>query len=321
LNIASSLFLAQETPNTGFAGFVDKAARTPQGTIVFWVAVLTVVRLLIFLWSRKVPFHKRIGTAHGLGRMVNELLDAIIYAGVFVFLLVRPYLIQAFRIPSGSMVSTLLVNDFIVANKFVYRYSNPQEGDVVVFVPPKDGVLDKSGFDANGNVDEDYIKRCIGVPGDVVELHNDIVYRNGKPIDEPYKHYTQATNADQSKFVEIGERQAEVQDGHPMDFKFVNYNGQIWPVNIEGSLVNSDSRFVAPKYYVDNNAQLMDKLRSLPPAAIPPGYYFFMGDNRNDSFDGRAWGLVPRASIVGRADYIWYPLSRISRIRQFPGSK
>lgn len=321
--------LAQVNENGGFAGFVDKVARTPQGTIVFWVAIFTCIRVAIYFFWKNTPVHKRIGTTHSLARLLNELFDAVIYAGVFVFLLVRPYLIQAFRIPSGSMIPTLLVNDFIVANKFVYRYSNPKDGDVVVFVPPKAGLLGKSGLNKEGQVTEDYIKRCMGTPGDVVELRKDVVYRNGIALSEPYRHYIQIDPKDQTHFYEIGEREAEEMDGHPRNFKFVNFNGEIIPCNIQGELVNSDPMWTAKKYLAStlarkNNlteAQLMDELRNLPPAKIPPGYYFFMGDDRNNSFDGRAWGLVPRISIVGRADYIWLPLSRMSRILSNSGQK
>ena len=321
-------YLCQEESTGGFAGFVDKAARTPQGTIVFWVALFTVIRVAIFLFWKKSPAHKRIGFAHSLARAINELLDAVIYAGIFVFLLVRPYLIQAFRIPSGSMVPTLLINDFIVANKFVYRYSNPKDGDVVVFVPPKAGILDKNGINSEGQVTEDYIKRCIGTPGDVIEMKHDVIYRNGQALTEPYKKYIQFDPQSPTKFWEIGERESEAMDGHPRNFKFVNFQGQMIPCSIQGDLVNASSTYTAKVYLARTLAKkynmsipsLMDTLRALPAAPIPRGFYFFMGDDRNNSFDGRAWGLVPRKSIVGRADYIWLPISRMSRIISNPGS-
>ncbi len=96
-----------------------------------------------------------------------------ILIALIIALFVRTFIVQAFRIPSGSMIPTLLVGDHILVNKFIYHFKDPRHGDVVVFKFP----LDKS---------KDYIKRIIGIPGDKIEVRDKVVYRNGKALDEPY---------------------------------------------------------------------------------------------------------------------------------------
>ncbi|VAX30217.1 Signal peptidase I [hydrothermal vent metagenome] len=120
--------------------------------------------------------------------IVREYAEAIITA-LLLALIIRAYVVQAFKIPSGSMIPTLLVGDHILVTKFIYGtdipftdkkiliFREPRRGDVVVFKYPKDP-------------DRDFIKRVIGVGGDVVEERNKIVYVNGKPLDEPYIQHT-----------------------------------------------------------------------------------------------------------------------------------
>src|SRR5471032_2203691 len=115
----------------GTRELIDQLARTPISKIVILVAVLTVLRVGLTYWLNQKNRRKS-----QPGRFVSELLDAFIYAGVFVFMLIRPFGVQAFVIPSGSMWPQLHVNDFIVANKAVYRYSDPKRDDIVVFHPP-----------------------------------------------------------------------------------------------------------------------------------------------------------------------------------------
>lgn len=163
-----------QVETVGVRSTIDQLARTPISVIV-WIALgATLIRLLLWAATRNVEPHKR-GAGYGFARFTNEFLDAIVYALVFVFLLIRPFGIQAFTIPSGSMAQTLRINDYIVANKAVYRYSEPSVGDIVVFKPPAKGLpAHQEGQDI------DYIKRVQGVPGDVVEIRDGKMFRNGK---------------------------------------------------------------------------------------------------------------------------------------------
>lgn len=268
--------LAQTQPS-GFLGVVDKLARTQLSTVLYVAIGCTILRLAVLPYLRGMPAHLRSGP-YKVVRLFNEVLDAIVYAGIFVFLVIRPFVVQTFYIPSESMVSTLLVNDYILANKFIYRVSEPRVGDIFVFRPPKEALFP-------GQPQTDFIKRIVGVAGDVVEVRDGKLYRNGKAIDEPYVH-----------------------ESIHSDFKLVEYNAEFIPVSIEGSLANATER-TAARYRV-SDPLLMDKLLHSPAAAIPKGFVMAMGDNRNGSYDSRGWGLVPVESIVGRSEAIWLPFSR-----------
>lgn len=314
--------------------FIDNLARTPLSEVVAFVAALTILRVIIFPKLMKTPPHKRTGS-FALMKMLNELLDAFVYAGVFVFMLIRPFGVQAFLIPSGSMWPTLYVNDFIVANKAVYRYTDPKANDVVVFRPPRPATAgrEKTQIDAEGNVKVDFIKRCIGTPNDIIELRKGVLYRNGQPdaVDDGHKHYSQCTDQnpfgeeDCQNFRELSD--AEKEGLTKANFKLVNYKGKIIPLNWTDMDGNSGSPqvgygstdqqppySVAPIFRLDNQAEAK-ALEALPAEPIPKGMYLMMGDNRNGSFDSRGWGLVPREQIIGRAEFIWFPLLRMSKIR------
>jgi signal peptidase I len=301
--------IAQSQPGepAGLLGLIDKLARTQLSTIVMVVAACTVVRILLSLTVLKpTPIHLR-PNGYGIGKFINEFCDAVIYAGVFVFMVIRPFLIQTFYIPTGSMVDKLLVNDYIVANKLIYRYTDPERLDIIVFKPPKEGLLDP-------NADQDYIKRLIGLPGDTVEIRGGELFINGKLTEEPYRRYSVDVTPGEpkGKIYRILPPTEQLMIAKP-DFKFVEHKGELWPVQSFQGQVNV-MNLVAQKYVATDPAEA-EQLLAAPPAKIPAGYYLFMGDNRNNSFDGRSWGLVKRDAIVGRAEAIWMPINRLGRLR------
>lgn len=296
--------------------FIDHLASTKQSVIVEFALVLTLIRVAAHYYLKNVEPHRRVGL-FSVVRWINELADAVIYAAIFVFLVIRPYLGQAFKIPTGSMVSTLNVNDFIVANKLIYRYSDPKAGDIVVFRPPKNAILDKSQIDADGNVTVDYVKRCIGVPGDTIEIKNRVLYRNGVALKEPYAHYEKCMDPDPNACVNYAPLSDDERNSDPasnLDFKLVLHHGKPWPVQIEGQLANINPVFTAPNYLAQNGAE-SEELYHAAPIQVPKGFYLMMGDDRNNSYDGRCWGLVPRSAIIGRAEFIWLPISRITKLK------
>ncbi len=221
------------------------------------------------------------------------------YSGSFfpvlalVFVL-RSFLYEPFKIPSSSMVPTLVVGDLILVNKFTYgirlpiinkkiiELGTPQPGDVMVFKYPKDLSLD-------------YIKRVVGVPGDRILYQNKRLTINGRALHyEPLPDYLDEERLTYSKhFVEkLTER------GH--------------------HILNDES---APGYVQNPEAFPQNELCSYNAegfaCTVPAGQYFMMGDNRDNSLDSRYWGFVPDRNIVGRAFFVWMNLGNIRRIGSF----
>jgi signal peptidase I len=219
-------------------------------------------------------------------------------AGLFpvilaVFLL-RSFLFEPFKIPSGSMIPTLLVGDLILVNKFHYGLrlpvlntkltegTPPQRGDVMVFrYPPKPSL--------------DYIKRVVGVPGDEVAYLNKRLTINGQAMptaavpeffdDDVMRYFKQYEET-------FGERRHRV--------------------------LNDDDR---PAFVPGTDEfPFKDQCRYTVEGVVckvPPGHYFMMGDNRDNSLDSRYWGFVPDKNIVGRAFFVWMNFSNLKRIGSF----
>ncbi|TFW14886.1 signal peptidase I [Massilia arenosa] len=220
------------------------------------------------------------------------------YSGSFfpvialVFVL-RSFLFEPFKIPSSSMVPTLLVGDLILVNKYTYgirlpiinkkiiEVNNPQRGDVMVFKYPKD-------------MSQDYIKRVIGVPGDKITYENKRLTVNGKPLAyQPMDDY--------------------LDDEHPIYHKQYVEN----LTGVQHRILNMESKRSIDSSAVDNFpfkeqncTYSYDKFTCI----VPEGNYFMMGDNRDNSLDSRYWGFVPDRNIVGKAVVVWMNLSNPRRI-------
>ncbi len=178
--------------------------------------------------------------------IIKEYTKAIFIA-IIIALFIRTFIVQAFKIPSGSMIPTLQIGDWLLVNKFIYGIKipltrktlipvkEPQRGDIVVFIYPMDRT-------------KDFIKRVIGVAGDVIEIRNKKIYINGSPFDDTYGVFTDSL---------------------------------ILP------------RSMQPR---DN----------FGPVKVPEGHIFAMGDNRDNSYDGRFWGFVNLKDVVGRAFIIYW---------------
>jgi signal peptidase I len=227
-------------------------------------------------------------------RLRDEKLRQPWFPVILVVFVVRSFVVEPFKIPSGSMVPTLLVGDFILVNKYEYGLRLPitntkitegrplQRGDVVVFRYPKDESVD-------------YIKRVIGLPGDVVAYQDKQLTINGKPVPEtPLPDYFDEERIGYAKQFE------EDLDGR----KNAILNNPAVPPFIVG----------AEDYpYRDNctyNARGVI-------CKVPPGNYFMMGDNRDNSADSRYWGFAPDQNIVGRAFFIWMNFSNLKRVGPF----
>jgi len=221
-------------------------------------------------------------------------------AGLFpvilaVFLL-RSFLFEPFKIPSGSMMPTLITGDLILVNKFAYGLrlpvintkitegTPPARGDVMVFrYPPKPSM--------------DYIKRVVGVPGDEVAYLNKKLTINGQPVSKDpvpdyfddetmsyLKQFSENLGGKQHKLLNDDSRRAGLSEAEIMPFP----NQENCRYSVEGVVCK-----------------------------VPPGHYFMMGDNRDNSLDSRYWGFVPDQNIVGRAFFVWMNFGNLKRIGGF----
>lgn len=194
---------------------------------------------------------------------------------ILVVLVLRSFIAEPFRIPSGSMMPTLLVGDFILVNKFSYgirlpvlnrkviEVGEPKRGDVFVFRYPK-------------NPSVDYIKRVVGIPGDEIFYKNKTLFVNGEPQKQSRLEIYQGIGSGAGETGALHNREQLGEVEHSV-------------------LVNP----MAPDFGYGCQVLLRGPIR------VPEGFYFAMGDNRDNSNDSRCWGLVPEENLVGKAFGIW----------------
>src|SRR5262245_27953317 len=205
----------------------------------------------------------------GFARWLWDWTKSIVVALVVWFLL-RTFLVEAFRIPSGSMENTLLVGDFLFVNKMLYgaevplikkklpAVREPRRGDILVF-----DSVEEEGLKV--------VKRLIGVPGDTLMMRDSELYRNGQKVSEPY-----AVHGDPSRSEEPSRR------------------AQMRAWQLPHLVAGRDTA----SYHPD--------LQNWGPVVVPADSFFMMGDNRDSSYDGRYWGFLPRVNVRGRPLLIYY---------------
>jgi signal peptidase I len=215
------------------------------------------------------------------GDSLIETVKTIVYA-LLIALVIRTFLFQPFNIPSGSMEATLLVGDYLFVEKFAYGYSKnsfpfspplfsgrvfasqPHRGDVIVFKMPNASSQDYM---------KDFIKRCIGLPGDRIQMINGQIYLNDKPVPR-----------------------VRVQD-----YVFTDDSG------IETRVPQYRETLPGGKSYLTLFSQPDNPVNNTGVFVVPPGHYFMMGDNRDDSDDSRLdVGYVPAENLVGKAEFIFF---------------
>lgn len=233
-------------------------------------------------------------TRGGFGEWLWDWVKSLAFA-VALWVVLRTFLLAAFRIPSGSMEQTLLVGDFLFVNKLIYgaevpltgwrlpAVREPQRDDIVVFDSVKDSAdviwplrgplalwQSVRGREVNTREPIAVVKRMVGVPGDTLWMEAGQLWRNGQKVDEPW-----ARHVDPSRGEDPVQRAVM----------------RTWQVR---HLVNRD-----PEQYKPD-------LQDWGPIVVPAGRYFMMGDNRDESYDSRYWGFLPRENVRGTPLFVYY---------------
>lgn len=220
-------------------------------------------------WDRFIrrPRLSREGVEDAKEPLLIEYSKAFFPVILVVFLL-RSFVVEPFRIPSGSMLPTLYIGDFILVNKFIYGIRLPIIDDKIIDISePKRG--DVMVFRFPHNVSIDYIKRVVGLPGDQIEYKNKTLYINGKEMPQ--------TKDGNAVLKDIGNLRPTISDYTEILGK------EKHDILRDSERPNTDMKF-----------------------SVPPGHYFVMGDNRDYSNDSRYWGFVPERDIIGKAFFIWF---------------
>lgn len=254
-----------------------------------WKIALVVAIIAIREFVRLLSPKDRQGQTHENSRWAVETLDSAAIAIGLVLFIIQPFLLQAFFIPSGSMEDTLQVRDRLLVSKLIYRLRNPRFQDVVVFrVPP-------AATNESTPPNTDFIKRCIGTPGDIVYVIDRQLYRipaGGTQIEKIDEKYTKWSP-----------------DGRPS-----------YDMKIIGGVVYSREYDAPgqPGYWsIKGEAQPevdQQEINDAKPEAVPSGQLLMLGDHRNNSNDGHVWGFVPRENVVGKALFVFWPPNRLSLV-------
>lgn len=266
--------------------------------IGFWLSLGLLITLVLwaadryFGWTQDLPAE---GEPVPAGVEPSKFAETVAFSNSLIpvlgiVLVVRSFIFEPFTIPSGSMLPTLQVHDFIVVNKFsyglrlpvtntlIFETGEPERGDVMVFRYPR-------------NPSQNYIKRVLAIPGDVITLRGDRVWVNGSEVPRELLR---------TSIVESGQARGKLVER------------SVFAEQIDGT---RHLMQLEPEYNPltgERSYRAWDK-----EVVVPEGSYFVMGDNRDNSLDSRFWGFVPEENIVGKASVIWMHWEGLTSLPSF----
>jgi signal peptidase I len=303
---------------------MDNVANASPLWIVGIIIVLTLVRLtLANNKNRRALF-------------ISETCDTINFVLVLAFLLIRPFVAQAFVIPSASMQTTLKEGDRLVVEKLSYRFQEPKRGNVIVFNAPEAALI-AAGKDPKESLS--YIKRLIGMPGDTIRVTKPNLRINNIPVNTSgmrlrtylatqlgIDHNIADANFEMiaiklfSDKIVISGPKINKQITKPELAQALGYSPdakvEITPGRTYRNGVLLDEPYTRED--PDYNFPTIDGTPDGEPSGdfvVPPGQLLAFGDNRNMSSDGHMWGTLPRQNLIGHAFCLFLPVNRIGRIR------
>ncbi len=236
----------------------------------WWKIAVVVVLAAVGLWLRRKTVRSREESKETI-----ETLNSATIALAVVFFVVQPFIAEAFVIPTGSMKNTLREQDRVLVSRAIYRLQEPHFQDVVVFEAPPA---------AHQEAGTDFIKRCIGTPGDVIEMRRGVLFRNGRAVPEIYQLWNSPTL--------------------PYDMKIVGgavYSRDYYAPNLPGAWQQNQLVVPAANQFLISTAT---------PGRVPNGQLLMLGDHRSNSLDGHFWGFVSREKVIGKAMCVFWPPRR-----------
>ena len=282
--------------------------RTWIGLLAFLPYVALVVSILLGVKGNEWAWRKRKWESVEQFKRVQRIwaywiLPIYAIQIALVFLVIRPFLVQAYFIPSQSMTPTFLVDDRLLGNKLIYHFRLPRRGEIVIFETPQSAGYSKG---------KDFAKRVIALPGDTIQVRQGSFFVNGRAYDQ--FQAKEMLGVDYSSSLKLHADGFTLTQGHRTktfskhDIAEALGDDKAKVTIRPGAVILNGKPLDKPYYLEDPN-------HDCPKVTVPPGSIFVMGDNLNNSNDSQRWGFLPMKLVKAKAWFIFSPTQRMGLIR------